>query len=382
MWAGLVCGYSLGDRYWYEHTVNYYNVKGMASYINIDRLRQVLQPLEILLCAVATSFEFWIVYWSRCFSLRYADPPTAWLLVLWCLTACIALTLVAAMKYRSGKKSRAWIAIALTMWAGLVCGYSLGDRYWYEHTVNYYNVKGMASYINIDPATDKGESYMDAGIMYFKEDSRVRKETAVAFRNGMTYCVAPIMAMSKSQNPVEALWHRQAALSTSGQYAGIMYFKEDSRVRKETAVAFRNGMTYCVAPIMRHVQESKPGGGPVAPPSGTVDFWAVGVDCCGKKGETFTCGEVGTSLARSGLRLMDGTARSMFLLGVQEWSAGTGLPVRHPVFFHWVVDPIITLEGIISAAWENLWLNLFGCFVGSLIMAFVLHLGLQKLRVL
>eukprot|EP00419_Tripos_fusus_P056759 CAMPEP_0172928216 /NCGR_PEP_ID=MMETSP1075-20121228/217864_1 /TAXON_ID=2916 /ORGANISM="Ceratium fusus, Strain PA161109" /LENGTH=211 /DNA_ID=CAMNT_0013789495 /DNA_START=653 /DNA_END=1288 /DNA_ORIENTATION=- len=211
------------------------------------------------------------------------------------------------------------------MWAGLVCGYSLGDRYWYEHTVNYYNVKGMASYINIDPATDKGESYMDAGIMYFKEDSRVRKETAVAFRNGMTYCVAP---------------------------------------------------------IMRHVQESKPGGGPVAPPSGTVDFWAVGVDCCGKKGETFTCGEVGTSLARSGLRLMDGTARSMFLLGVQEWSAGTGLPVRHPVFFHWVADPIITLEGIVSAAWEDLWLRLFGCFVGSLITAFVLHLGLQKLRIL
>jgi len=289
------------------------------------RLRQVLQPLEILLCAVVTSLEFWIVYWSRCFSLRYTDPPTAWLLVLWCLIACIALTLVAAMKYRSGKKSRAWIAIALTMWAGLVCGYSLGDRYWYEHTVNYYNVKGMASYINIDPATDKGESYMDAGIMYFKEDSRVRKETAVAFRNGMTYCVAP---------------------------------------------------------IMRHVQESKPGGGPVAPPSGTVDFWAVGVDCCGKKGETFTCGEVGTSLARSGLRLMDGTARSMFLLGVQEWSAGTGLPVRHPVFFHWVVDPITTLEGIMNAAWEDLWLRLFGCFVGSLIMAFVLHLGLQKLRVL
>jgi len=289
------------------------------------RLRYAVQPLEILLCALLSSIEFWIVYWSRCFSLRYTDPPTAWLLVIWCLTACIVLTLVAAMKYRSGKKSRAWIAVALTMWAGLVGGFMFGDRYWYEHTVNYYNVKGMASYINIDPATDKGESYMDAGTVYFKENSRVQRETAVAFRNGLTYCVAP---------------------------------------------------------IIRTVKESKPGEAPMPPASGTVDFWAVGIDCCGKKGETFTCGDAGSTLARSGLRLMDGTARSMFLLGVQEWSAGTGLPVRHPVFFNFVIDPIVSLEGIMNAASEDLWMRLSGCFLASLIAAFVLHVGMQKLRVL
>lgn len=36
----------------------------------------------------------------------------------------------------------------------------------------------------------------------------------------------------------------------------------------------------------------------------------------------------------------------MYVLGVQEWSATTGLPVRHPLFFTWVRDPIVHAESL------------------------------------
>mmetsp|Transcript_72004 Transcript_72004/g.223534 ORF Transcript_72004/g.223534 Transcript_72004/m.223534 type:complete len:310 (+) Transcript_72004:112-1041(+) len=295
------------------------------------RIKQALQPLEILLCGLLSTVQFVVVFVCCVFGVRYHSSSLATLIILLCLLGCAAITLNATLKYRTSRPSRPWIALALSLWVSLVCAYLMGNRYWYKNTVNYYNLKDMASYVNIDPATDKGQSYMDAGTVYFKEGSYVLRSKALAFRNGLTYCVAPILRAPLQYQP--------------GSDA------------PETVSGF------------------------LLPRSGTVDFWAVGTDCCGRDGNTFSCGEAGSQLARSGLRLLDDTARSMYLLAVQEWSASTGLPVRHPVFFQWVKDPVLFTDKIYSEAWQDFWLHVVGCLIVSLLLGSTLHTVLLMFKV-
>mmetsp|Transcript_83142 Transcript_83142/g.193129 ORF Transcript_83142/g.193129 Transcript_83142/m.193129 type:complete len:310 (-) Transcript_83142:91-1020(-) len=294
------------------------------------RLKQAIQPVEILLAAISSTIVFIIVFYCCVFSVRYSDNGAAITLGLLCVVYCTILLLNAALKFRFGRPCRLWVAFAACAWMGLVSAFIIGNRYWHEHTIYYYSFQDMASYINIDPATDKGQSYMDAGTVYFKEGSYVLRDKAIAFKNGLTYCVAPI---------VRAPINHQA----------------DNNV-PNTASGF------------------------IMPKAGTVDWWAVGTDCCGRDGNSFTCGDVHSHLARSGVRLLDDTARSMYLLAVQEWSATTGLPVRHPVFFEWTRDPIMHQLSIIQEANQDFWYHVLGCFAVSLLVAFILHASMQVLR--
>merc|ERR1719258_625751 len=96
---------------------------------------------------------------------------------------------------------------------------------------------------------------------------------------------------------------------------------------------FKNGDNYCVAPIARGPMKAVKGSkvqmknGFVIPESGTYDWWAVGTNCCdgGNAAKDFTCGQVNSNLARSGMRLLSDSQRPFYLLAVQEWSASFGL---------------------------------------------------------
>jgi len=297
------------------------------------RLRAAVQPLEIAAsCFIATTV-FIIVFICSVFEVRYSSQGLAQALILLCGVFVVGVLLIAAMKWRSGKPFRLWLALGISAGLALVAARYFGNRYWYHNMVSTYTLqKDMANYINIDPATDKGQSYMDAGTVYFKEGSYVLRSKAIAFHNGLTYCVAPIVRAPVDYEP------------GSGAY--------------ETETTF------------------------VLPQSGTVDFWAVGTDCCGKDGNSFSCGDVTSRVARSGLRLLDDTSRSMYLLAVQEWTATTGLPVRHPVFFRWTKDPLAYLDGVHTNAWHDFWLHAVGCFLAALVLSFMLHSGMRKMGML
>jgi hypothetical protein len=197
----------------------------------------------------------------------------------------------------------------------------------------------MVSYVNVDPGVDVGSSFMDASTIYFKESAYVLTQKALAFHNGATYCVAPIV-----RQPVQ--------LIPSQSHSDVL----------RTVTGF------------------------AAPRSGTIDFWAVGKDCCGKTGTdgpppTFTCGQATSPVARSGMRVLDSNERNMYLLAVQQWSASTGLPVRHPLFFSWAKDPIAEVESLYQLACADFWYGLVITLMVSLVLGFVLQVVLQKFQI-
>lgn len=290
-----------------------YRVGVEARHILQKRARQAVQPAKIALHALAATLVFGVVHASLSSGVRHNGKAVAITVVLLFAVVQSLTTFAAAVRYRTKRPSQGWIISAVCGWIALVAGYLLGEQCWHMYTAQYFVYGKMASYVNVDPMLDKGRSYMDAGTVYFKEGSYV-----------------------------------------------------DSR----KGIAFHNGLTYCVAPIMR-------GNGSI--PGATIDFWAVGTDCCGDQGTKFRCGD--TSKARSGLRLLDDTSRSMYLLGVQEWSATTGIQVEHPVFFRWTRDPLMYQEQLYNTGWSAFWYHSIICFISAFIGTFFLQSALKGLRI-
>mmetsp|Transcript_9261 Transcript_9261/g.16686 ORF Transcript_9261/g.16686 Transcript_9261/m.16686 type:complete len:318 (+) Transcript_9261:94-1047(+) len=130
--------------------------------------------------------------------------------------------------------------------------------------------------------------------------------------------------------------------------AGKLLFDEDARIDLAKTVGYRNSSTYCAAPISdtMHVQEEGA--------SSELGFWAVGIDCCGVRGE-FACDDALNPRARGGVVINDEsnmatTAREHFMRAVQQAEAVYQInAAKNPVFVRWVVDP----DTVVGNIWRS-----------------------------
>lgn len=269
---------------------------------------------------ILPTISFAWVYYNFAFEFRRRHPETA-LCVGFGLVACVGLACMYTAWHRLKHRhpGRDYLHLGLALWAGACFGLLLGDRTYSEYLASYYGFQDLDTYINIDPDVDKGSSYTDAGMVYFKEGTTVSTTASAAFRNSLTYCVAPIV--------------RSAETGANGEF--------------------------------------------VATTSGAVDFWAVGTDCCDPDGKNFHCGEVDSVLARSGVRFLREDQRDFFVLAVQQWASGVGLPVRHPLFFTWVQDPLLETDGFLAQGQKAFTTHV----MQFLLAAFILALCFQRLLI-
>ncbi|CAJ1403440.1 unnamed protein product [Effrenium voratum] len=192
----------------------------------------------------------YVYYWSFG-SWRYQSWRVAALALLPALGACAGFTWATVLMFRRQVPCRKFLAQSVCLWLGLLLGLWAADQNYGHNMISFYTYQDLVSYTDLDPARAKGQSYMDSGEVYFKEGTEVATAEMVSFRSRRTFCAAPIVGQP-----------------------------------------LRN---------QKGLQEVAMEGEFVMPESGTVDFWAVGTDCCDKATRQFTCGEAGDRLA-AGLR--------------------------------------------------------------------------------
>lgn len=111
--------------------------------------------------------------------------------------------------------------------------------------------------------------------------------------------------------------------------AGKLVFADGTRVDAGKALGYKDGQTYCVAPIIDEMM------------NGAVEFWAVGIDCCSVRG-SFWCDDAWNPKARSGV-VMDDTIvnnTAEFAAAIRQAEAAFEIPAStKPLTVRWVVDP-------------------------------------------
>lgn len=152
---------------------------------------------------------------------------------------------------------------------------------------------------------------------------------------------------------------------TSGKHiqdAGRVYFASGTKIDGSRSWHFRDETVYCVAPIVG------------SDPNSTLDFWAVGKDCCSEASPDFRCGEFQNPKARAGIRQLDDVfpERHFYRLAVRGSEAIFGVKAPNPLFFTWTQDPLQEMNAFRDKGWSRLMLAIQASFTLAVMMVALL----------
>jgi len=287
------------------------------------RQRKRMNLLSMALALFGPWLLFITVFAAMSFSLHYATPEIAYFIATLCMLVVMTLGFFAAMTIRAGTATEAghganwYIFIFLTTLLAWCLGVALGGVNFTQNMQPYYDMTNLNVYPAVDVTRMRGQQLMDAGRMVFLPRSQLDVRYAMSFRNTDLYCVAPV-------------------------------------ARRETNGSLPRLLNY--------------------------DFWAVGINCCSGDGSDFHCGQhFSDKQAHAGLRLMRDEQRPFFRLAVQQALAAYNIKATHPIFLHWVADPILAMKEYEENGFKSLLLVMFGHFSLQLCLVAAAAVGFARL---
>lgn len=245
--------------------------------------RKRLSLVGMLVSLFVPWILFLVVFAVMSFSLHYTQPVSTYLIIVMCLLVPITYGLF-VLDHANKKQQQdprlepTWYMFGLvaTMIAWFA-GVMAGDINYFRNMMPYYDIMNLNVYPQVNPAELHGQQLMDAGRVIFTKESKLDIDKSMGFRNMDLYCVAPVTVSSQN-----------GTLTSLDNY----------------------------------------------------DFWAVGKDCCSGENGNFHCGEFNNPRAHGGLRLMRDRERGFYRLAVQQAEAAYNIKASHPLFFHWMQDPV------------------------------------------
>jgi len=138
-------------------------------------------------------FLFSALYAVMSFSFHYQHPTWAWFLVF----SGYAIAIITAIfAYRTKKRDRdpMWFTFAaLAFFLAVISATTLGDMNFWYNMQPFYDIENLNTYPSVNPAREKGQQLMDAGRVYFADQTGLDMRKAMGFKNLDLYCVAPIV---------------------------------------------------------------------------------------------------------------------------------------------------------------------------------------------
>merc|ERR1719373_137477 len=143
-------------------------------------------------------------------------------------------------------------------------------------------------------------------------------------------------------------------------------------------MGFKNRDIFCVAPIV--TKATIPPGKAVKDLE-SLDFWAVGKNCCSGTQPDFHCKGFADPKASGAIRLIGPMERdrAFFRLAVQQAEATYKLTATHPLFFEWVHDPVEAVWNYAQSGYSNYLCGIATYFVVQIFFTTVAMLAFSKM---
>jgi len=279
--------------------------------------RVVVDPWAVAQCVLLPWGLFVGIFYLTSFAARYQHKELVWTLLFFGLTVPLVIGARAFSQWRrpshrSGFSSPSWYPfLAATCLLAWIAGLLLGDANFSSMT-SYYEYSGLSFPSKVDPRDIPGSHYLDAGGIYFAEGASVNQTLSLGFKDGTTYCVAPI---------------------TIGGDAMASY-----------------------------------------------DFWAVGTDCCVPMPPArFWCGSSSKKTGSvAGMRFTGSDeTKNMYKLAIQQAMAEYHIMARSPLLFEITADPVKELEAVKSSTRQSffVWIGVYLAFQTALVLGAVVFHG-------
>lgn len=153
--------------------------------------------------------------------------------------------------------------------------------------------------------------------------------------------------------------------------AGRIEFKKGTVLDLGRSMGFKSHDVYCVAPIMTK-------GSSTSQPL-SVDFWAVGKNCCSGVSADFHCAGFSDPHALGAIRMMHDADRPFYRLAVQQAEATYKMTASHPLFFTWVHNADEAVDKYNSKGWLNFVMAVCSYLVLQLFLVLCATLAFAKL---
>lgn len=239
--------------------------------------RRRLNVVGILLGLVTAPIVLTFILYILTSDYRYHNPRKT---IVWAMLPVVWIIFVAVELFNKRGRDREpmWLGFILfTMLLALSLGTYAGNAMYENTFLPYYDMMSLNDYPNVNPATEPGDIYLDAGFMGFVDGTELD-------------------------------------LKIVGMY-----------VHKDT---------YCAVPIVNSKVDSG------KPKTGNYDFWAVGKNCCNDPPGVFMCGAAHNVEAGQGLRETNMKDKEYYLHAIQQANSKYDINTQYPMLMHWVQDPL------------------------------------------
>jgi len=154
--------------------------------------RRRLNVMATLISFFVPWFLFTALFAVFSFDIHYDYSLLAWLLALVGLAVVGMFSYLSYDALRMNREPTWHIFLAATCLIAWSAAIGLGGLNFTYHMNNYYDVKSLHTYTNVDPTSTLGSTYMDMGLIQFVDGAYIDQSHAMSFKDDTYYCVAPI----------------------------------------------------------------------------------------------------------------------------------------------------------------------------------------------
>jgi hypothetical protein len=265
--------------------VQYGTTKALKQEATVNGIH--VNPILAFACLILPVVIFILTAYLLGSTLHYWHGVLAYILAIIVLLLVLGIGAGAGATATKSPGIALWLGILFAMsLIGWLYGYVEGNKIYSSCIEPSINIEQMTVYPNVDPSTSEGNQFMDFGVISFPSQATINQSMSMLFKDGTTYCVAPIT-----------------------------------------------------------IQGATPA---------SYDFWAAGTDCCSKE-KGFMCGDWNLQAARSGMRVTSEIGKEFFQLAVNAAAATYNIPAHHPIFFTWAEKPNNVLQEWMSNLGKSIW---------------------------